>query len=84
LLTEDALKQGELMASMFENLEQRKLRGLKVATVGVCCALIGVLLFVLDFEFAGRVIIYCGFGITFLGIIFHFVILAEHLFAKKE
>ena len=60
---------------MMQNIDPQKLKGLRYATIGFLFALIGVLFFVFNLEVLGRLLIYFGFTLTFLGIGVHFYIL---------
>lgn len=55
--------------------EEKKFFGLKITTVGFLYVIFGLLLFVLVDQTIGKVIIYLGFIVGFVGIITHFWIL---------
>lgn len=52
-----------------------KLRGLKIGTVGLLVTILGFLLFLTDLKIVGRVVIYFGFIIVFIGIAVHIYLL---------
>ena len=54
---------------------KKKLFGLKITTVGFICVILGLLVFVLIDQSIGKLIIYLGFIIGFVGMITHFCIL---------
>ena len=55
--------------------EEKKLFGLKITTIGFLCVIFGLLVFVLIDQAIGKMIIYLGFIVGFVGIITHFWIL---------
>ena len=57
------------------DIDSSRLRGINVATIGVVCVLVGLLLFFLGLQFVGRIILYAGFFVTFCGVGLHFFIL---------
>lgn len=48
-----------------------KYKGLKITAIGFAVALFGFLLFALEFYGAGRVILFFGFAIGFIGMLIH-------------
>lgn len=50
------------------NIEDKKLIGLKIATVGFLSVILGLVLFILKVQLIGRIILYLGFIVVFIGI----------------
>jgi hypothetical protein len=60
---------------LFPKIEEKKLIGLKIITVGFISVILGLLVFVLLGQSFGKIIIYLGFIVGIVGMITHFFIL---------
>lgn len=58
-------------------IDDKKLIGLKITTVGFICVILGVMIFALIGLPIGRTIIYVGFFIGTVGMVTHFFILLK-------
>ena len=62
---------------LIKDVNPQKLRGLKIGTVGLLVTILGFLLFLTDLKIVGRVILYFGFIIVFVGIVVHIYLLLK-------
>ena len=63
------------MSRLVKDIEPWKLKGLKISIIGFLVVCAGFLLFILDLDVLGRIIIYTGFAVTFIGMAMHFYIM---------
>lgn len=63
------------LGDLAKGIEPWKLKGLKIGTIGLLVTILGFLLFVLGLEMTGRVILYSGMVIGFLGAAVHVYLL---------
>jgi uncharacterized membrane protein len=63
------------MGHFIKDIAPWKLRLLKICIIGFLIAIVGLILFILDFSGLGRLLIYMGFIIGFLGIGLSFYVL---------
>ena len=70
------------MDRLVKDIEPWKLKGLKVSIIGFLVVCTGFLLFILDLDLLGRIIIYTSFAVTFIGMAMHFYIMFKGA-AKK-
>jgi hypothetical protein len=59
------------------NVESKKFLGLRIATVGFLCVIMGLVLFLLKAQLFGRIILYLGFIVVFIGIFTNLYILIK-------
>ena len=59
------------------NVEKKKLLGLRIATVGFLGVILGLVLFLFTAQLIGRIVLYLGFVIVFIGIVTHLYILVR-------
>lgn len=62
---------------LLPSINEKKLIGLRIATIGFLSVILGVVLFILKAQVIGRVILYLGFVIVFIGIVVNFYILLK-------
>jgi len=63
------------VSRLVKDIEPWKLKGLKISIIGFLVVCAGFLLFILDLDVLGRIIIYTGFAVTFIGMAVHFYIM---------
>jgi hypothetical protein len=68
---------------LLSSKDARKLIGIKIATVGFLGAILGVILFLLKAQIIGRVVLYLGFVMVFIGILMNFYILIKSRSEEK-
>lgn len=71
------------LSELTKDIEPWKLKGLKIATVGLVVTILGFLLFLADLKIVGRVVLYCGFMIGFAGIFVHIYLLFKVFMNRK-
>ena len=64
-------------------MKSKKFIGLRIATVGFLCVVFGFVLFLLKAQLIGRLILYLGFIVVFVGILTNFYILVSKVEKRK-
>lgn len=59
------------MRNFVKDIKPQKLRGLKIATIGLLSTILGFILFLLEIDLLGRIILYSGMAIVFIGMCIH-------------
>ena len=66
------------------NIEDKKFIGLRIATVGFLSVVLGLVLFLLKAQLIGRIILYLGFIVVFIGIFMNLYILMKGKFKRNS
>lgn len=68
---------------ILENIQPEKLKGLKIATIGLLIAIFGFIIFIVGLDIIGRIVLFCGFAVGFTGIAVHVYTLLKILRRDK-
>ena len=71
-------------SKLVPKIDEKKLIGLKITTVGFLCVMLGLIVFFFVAQLIGRIIIYLGFVVGFVGMVTHFLILLTKSATPKK
>jgi len=69
---------------LLPRVDEKKLIGLKITTVGFLCVILGLMVFLFISSPIGSIIIYLGFAGGFVGMMTHFYILLKPYTGRKK
>lgn len=69
---------------LVKTIEPWKLKGIKIGTVGLLTTILGFVLFIIGFNIIGRVVLYSGMFVVFIGGGVHVYLLFKSFWHDKK